>query len=258
MNTESNILRVGPTVLTEDRSLLSASVCLQRASFELLRLAAQDEGLLSADDAVAEDGVPSVAAADAVDRWLDRHIALPEPDESACRRHFAAHASRYALGEQVHIRHILFGVTAGMPVNALRERAEQVLIEVRANPTLFAGRARELSNCPSGAQGGDLGWLGSNDCVPELARELLGQSEDQAHVGVLPRLVHSRFGFHVIEVLAREPGQSVTFEQVQDAVRQHLQQQAWITAVRQQVQLLARRWPVEGADLEAPETDLMQ
>jgi hypothetical protein len=39
-------------------------------------------------------------------------------------------------------------------------------------------------------------------CAPEFAREIFGKPE----VGVLPRLVHSRFGLHVVEVLAREPG----------------------------------------------------
>ena len=48
--------------------------------------------------------------------------------------------------------------------------------------------AASTSNCPSGAQGGDLGWLRREDVAPELARELFGQAE----IGVLPRLVHSR------------------------------------------------------------------
>jgi peptidyl-prolyl cis-trans isomerase C len=93
-----------------------------------------------------------------------------------------------------------------MDVVKLRNRAEACLLDVRCHDGQagdgFARSARELSNCPSGEQGGDLGWLSPADCAPEFARELFGHVE----VGVLPRLVHSRFGLHVVEVLEREGG----------------------------------------------------
>ena len=60
--------------------------------------------------------------------------------------------------------------------------------DTRDTRDAFAKSARELSNCPSGEHGGDLGWLANTDCTPELARERFGHVE----VGVLPRLVHSR------------------------------------------------------------------
>ena len=75
-------------------------------------------------------------------------------------------------------------------------------------------RRAKMSNCPSGATGGELGWLVSADCAPEFAREIFGHVE----VGVLPRLVHSRFGLHVVEVLEREPGTQQPFEAVRGAV----------------------------------------
>jgi peptidyl-prolyl cis-trans isomerase C len=68
--------------------------------------------------------VLSEAAADAIDQWLERHLSVPEPDEAACRRH-AAHRARYAVGERVQVRHILFAVTPGTDVKALRLRAER-------------------------------------------------------------------------------------------------------------------------------------
>jgi hypothetical protein len=67
-------------------------------------------------------------------------------------------------------------------------------------------------------EGGALGWLTADDCAPEFAREIFGKPE----VGVLPRLVHSRFGLHVVEVLAREPGLDPAFEAVKSAVAQGL------------------------------------
>ena len=185
----------------------------QRACTELLRQRAQLGGLLGGEDQPTGDGVSSAAATAAIEALLESELRVPDPDDEACRRHFEANAKRYAQGERVLARHILFAVTPGVDVKALRERAEGVLVEVRADTEKFAERARTLSNCPSGQSGGELGWLSTDDCAPEFARELFGLPD----VGVLPRLVHSRFGLHVVEVMAREPGQVPGFEQVQAA-----------------------------------------
>lgn len=232
----------------------------QRACTELLRQAAQQAGLLADDDAPDSDGVPTEQASQAIEALLAQTLHVPEPDEAACRRYHAAHVARYRVGERVRVRHILLAVTPGVDVQALRRRAETVLLEARCHggdslaPEGFAELARQFSNCPSAADGGDLGWLQARDCAPEFARELFGQTD----VGVLPRLVHSRFGLHVVEVLQREPGEDPGFDLVRPAVAQALRQQSYVTALRQYLQLLAGRAQVRGVDLEAADTPLVQ
>jgi peptidyl-prolyl cis-trans isomerase C len=230
----------------------------QRACTELLRQAAQHAGLLAADDSTSADGVISETAADAIEALLDKALDIPEPSDEACQRHYAAHQSSYRSGEKILLRHILFAVTPGVDVVALRKRAETALLDVRCYddkaPDRFAQAARELSNCPSGAQGGDLGWLSPDDCAPEFAKELFGHAE----VGVLPRLVHSRFGLHVVEVLQREPGVSLAFESVRGTVSMSLRQKTYVTALRQYLRLLAGQASVEGVELEAADTPLLQ
>jgi peptidyl-prolyl cis-trans isomerase C len=230
----------------------------QRACTELLRQAAQAAGLLDAIDAPGADGVISEAASRAIEALLEKELHLPEPADEACRRHYLAHEGSYRTGERVRARHILFAVTPGVDVAALRKRAEPVFLDVRCHDgkaaDRFAEAARKWSNCPSGAEGGDLGWLSAVDCAPEFARELFGHAE----VGVLPRLVHSRFGLHVVEVLAREPGVAQTFEAVRAAVANSLRQQAFVTALRQYLSLLAGQASVEGVELEAAGTPLVQ
>lgn len=231
----------------------------QRAYSELLRQAAQTRGLLAVGDAPALDGVLSVAASEAIERLLERELRLPEPEEAACRRYHEAHAARYAQGERVLLSHILFAVTPGTPVDALRRRAEGLLVSLRcADAPAFAAAATENSNCPSGGAGGSLGWLTRQDCAPELASALFGQDESQAHVGVLPRLVSSRFGFHLLKVEAREPGQRQPFERVQASIRQTLQQQSYVTALCQYLNLLAGAARIEGIVLEGASSPLLQ
>jgi peptidyl-prolyl cis-trans isomerase C len=237
---------------------LSAEELRQRACTELLRQAAMRDGLLPVADPAPIAGAISEAATDAIDRWLETALQVPEPSEEACRRHYAATASRWRSGERALLRHILFAVTPGVDVVALRHRAEACLLEVRCHggggSEVFAKAARELSNCPSGAAGGDLGWLSPADAAPEMAREIFGRAE----IGVLPRLVHSRFGLHVLEVLDRDKGTDRSYDEVRGAVALSLKQHAWVTALRQLLQVLAGYATLEGVDLDEAKTPLVQ
>lgn len=249
---------INGVALREAHETLSVEELRQRACAELLRQAAMQGGLLTPGDAPPSGGAMSEAASSAIEALLDRELVLPAPSEEACRRHHAAQRGHYAVGERVHLRHVLFAVTPGVDVNALRQRAEACLLDVRCaapgGEDRFAAAAASTSNCPSGADGGALGWLTTDDCAPEFAREIFGKPE----VGVLPRLVHSRFGLHVVEVLARQPGLEPTFEAVRSAVAQAMHQQAFATALRQYLQLLAGQAQVVGVDLDAASTPLVQ
>ena len=253
------VARVNGVALNRPGETLGAGELRQRACSELLRQAAVGQGLLSADDAPTADGVLSEAATQAIEALLGENVDIPKPSEPECRRHYAAFQARYATGERAEVRHILFAVTQGTDVAALRNRAEAALLDVRcadrnALEDRFAQAARTLSNCPSGAEGGALGWLTAADCAPEFAREVFGHAE----VGVLPRLVHSRFGLHVVEVLRRDAGTVRPFEDVRGAVAADMQQKAYVTALRHYLRRLAGEAELEGVDLEADATPLMQ
>jgi peptidyl-prolyl cis-trans isomerase C len=250
--------RVNGVLLNPLGESLSTEALRQRACTELLRQAAIRAGLLSAADVPAPDGVISEAASQAIDAWLARELQLPAPSTEACERHHAAQPARYRSGERVRVRHILFAVTPGADVVRLRNRADLCMLDVRCHDgsraESFERAARELSNCPSGEHGGALGWLTPDDCAPEFAREVFGHVE----VGVLPRLVHSRFGLHVVEVLEREGGVAQPFEAVSGAVAMALQQQTYVTALRQSLQLLAGAARLEGVDLQSASSPLVQ
>jgi peptidyl-prolyl cis-trans isomerase C len=233
----------------------------QRAGVELLRQAAIAEGLLGGDDPEPLAGAISEAAAQAIDALLEANRGASADDrsfdESACRRHHAANAMRFAHGERLCLRHILFAAPAGVPLAALRERAEACLLALRARSRdeieaapgagdRFAAAARQFSNCPSGAAGGALGWVTAEDCAPEFARELFGQREH----GVLPRLVATRHGLHVVEVLERIAGEVPPFEAVHEAVRASLLRQRETTALRCLLAGLAAQARIDGVVLE--------
>lgn len=252
------VARVNGIALHDADEAIPLSEVRQRACTELLRQAAQGAGLLDREDPPGTDGIISEAATAAIERHIERVLRVPEPSDADCRRHFVAKAGTFRIGERVRLRHILFAVTPGVDVVALRKRAEGTLLDVRCrgigDADAFAEAARTLSNCPSGLEGGDLGWLTPDVCAPEFAKEVFGAVE----VGVLPRLVHSRFGLHVVEVLEREPGTLPAFEAVADRVRRDLQRQGYVNAMRQYLQVLAGEARIEGLDLSAAATPLVQ
>lgn len=238
---------------------LSTDDLRQRAYSELLRQAAIEHGFLSDSDTFSSDGILSEDATGAIEVLLEHSLTIPEPSDETCRRHHAANQTTYSTGERINVRHILFAVTQGVDVVALRNRAETTLLDVRCHDgkrleDSFSKAAQLMSNCPSGLDGGSLGWLTAADCAPEFSKELFGHIE----VGVLPRLVHSRFGLHIVEVLERTAGTEQPFEAVSGAVVMSLRQKSYVTALRQYLRLLAGNAVIVGVDIEAVDTLLVQ
>ena len=231
----------------------------ERAWGELLRQEAVRQGLLPRLPVLC---APPLTEQDqqTIQSMLDEAVPRPAPGEEESRRYYDANRQRFVEGREVHLRHILFAVTDGLDVNALAVRAEQALLELTrrdAPPGRFGELARELSNCPSGAEGGDLGWIGPQDCAEELANELFFQT-NPLHMGVHHRLVHSRYGLHIVEVLGRKQGRQLSYEQVRERIAIELAQRSRATALHQYIRVLAGDALVEGIDLEGASSPLVQ
>jgi peptidyl-prolyl cis-trans isomerase C len=209
-----------------------------------------------------EDGAPrarvtfaSRADEDAlIAQVLDAEVVTPQPGEDECRRVYDRNPERYASGELVEASHILFAVTPGVPVATLRTEAEKVLAELVRAPERLPERAKDLSNCPSGQQGGNLGQFGRGQMVPEFDAAIFGNDR----TGVLPQLVATRYGFHVIRVDHRVAGRTLPFDAVKERIARELSTHVEARALRQYVEVLAGRAEIHGADLAAASSPLVQ
>jgi peptidyl-prolyl cis-trans isomerase C len=218
------------------------------AARELLRQRAIAVGLLGA--ATADEA----KVVQAIEELLAREVSTPAPTEEECRRYYESHPREFRSGDLVHARHILFQVTPSVPVPEIRARAEQALNELLCQPDRFDAVARELSNCPSGQQGGNLGQIGRGDTVPEFERALfrLGPT------GILREVVKTRYGFHIVAIDQRIPGKTLPFEAVHGRIAERFKAAVEERALRQYISILAGDAAIVGADLQGAKTPLVQ
>jgi peptidyl-prolyl cis-trans isomerase C len=237
-----------------------AEAVQELAYAELLRQAAVQAGVLPRHKGLV---APELNDAERliVETMVDGAVATPLPTADECQRYFDANKAQFVVGQALHLRHILFAVTPGVNVQALATHAEKALLELLhkdAPKDRFVQLAAELSNCPTSTQGGDLGWVSPEDCAPELANELFHQNHAQRGNGVHTKLMHSRFGFHIMEVLGRREGAQKTYADVHERIAAQLTLQSRSKALRQYMSLLVGQAQVEGIDLEGADSPLVQ
>jgi peptidyl-prolyl cis-trans isomerase C len=170
-----------------------------------------------------------------IENLLEKEVQVPEPTEEECRRWYEQNPRRFTAGELVEASHILFAMTSRVPPERLRARAAEVHARATRDPGAFGALAAEFSNCPSGAQGGSLGQLGRGDTVPEFEKAVL----DGELTGVLPDLVSTRFGFHVVLVARRIPGRVLPYEEARPQVEAFLRQHGLERALGEYVRNLS-------------------
>lgn len=227
---------------------------------ELLRQAAVHAGLLPRHKGLVAPELND-AERQIVETMVDGAVTTPQPTEEECQRYYDANKAQFVVGQALHLRHILFAVTPGVNVQALATHAEKALLELLhkdAPAGRFEQLAAELSNCPTSTQGGDLGWVSPEDCATELANELFHQNHAQRGNGVHTKLMHSRFGFHIMEVMGRREGEQKSYAEVQERIAAQLTLQSRSKALRQYMSLLVGQAQVEGIDLEAADSPLVQ
>lgn len=202
-------------------------------------------------DEAARQGLDPASEDDAIGVLLERHAPAPEADEAACRRYYQANPQRFIVGELIEADHILFQVTPGVNLDLLRAHAGAVLADLLADPSGFAEVARRQSNCPSAAVGGNLGQLGRGDTVPEFEKAVFSLPAG----GLLPQVLETRHGLHIVRVTRRIEGRLLPFEQVRESIASALAAASRDTAWRQYARLLVDRADVRGIDLGGAEDD---
>ncbi|MGL5749971.1 MAG: peptidylprolyl isomerase [Paraclostridium sp.] len=107
-----------------------------------------------------------------------------------------------------------------------KKKAEDILKRVKSGED-FATLARENSSCPSKDQGGDLGFFGKGEMVPEFE-----EAAYDLETGEISELVETSFGYHIIKTTDKKDEYS-PFDQVRDYVKMKLRKDKFSEKVEQ-------------------------
>ncbi|MEO3389332.1 peptidylprolyl isomerase [Mesorhizobium sp. CAU 1741] len=145
--------------------------------------------------------------------YIDEQIASKVTDE-AVRAAYDEQVSAMPAREEVRARHIL------VPT----EEEAVAVIEQLDEGGDFEAIAKEKSQDGAAAQGGDLGYFGPGQMVPEFEQAAFAM-EVGAHSA---EPIQTQFGWHVIKVEDKREQQPPAFEEVQEQFRSVLLRQTYM------------------------------
>lgn len=166
----------------------------------------------------------------------------PTVTDDAVRARYQKEIAGKPGEEEVHAKHILVDTEA---------EAKKIIAQLKAGAD-FAALAKQYSKDPGGAQqGGDLGFFKKDEMVPEFAAAAFALQPGQ----ISPEPVHTQFGWHVIEVVARRQAQPPTFEEARDELRQKMIREG-VQKVLAQARAAAtiERFNLDGSPIRATDT----
>ena len=125
----------------------------------------------------------------------------------------------FKVPEQVRASHILFKLEpdASAETKALKKKELAAVRERIVTGEKFEALAKELSDCPSKARGGDLGLLERGRMIKEF--------EDAAFAlapGEISPVIETQFGYHVIKVTEHNEPKTPALEEVQQDIAENL------------------------------------
>jgi len=190
----------------------------QLISKKALVIEARKEGL-DKDPAVQKQ---MAAAADQVLQVaiLQKEV-LPKITEDAIKALYDKDVAGKPAETEVHARHILVDSEA---------KAKDIIAQLKAGAK-FEELAKKYGDPKDAAtqQGGDLGFFKKGDMLPEFSAVAFKLKPNE----YTQTPVHTRYGWHVIQVLETRTAPPATYDQVHDELKQKLQKQDVEAAVAQ-------------------------
>jgi peptidyl-prolyl cis-trans isomerase SurA len=135
------------------------------------------------------------------------------------RNYYQKHAKELVADEEVRVRHIFIEIPKDASTAQLAKAqasAEKALKRVRGGED-FGKVAREVSQGPSAAEGGEIGFVRRGTVQPELERASFALK-----VGEVSGVVRTKSGFQIVQLEERRGGAARPFEQVKDEIRDRL------------------------------------
>jgi peptidyl-prolyl cis-trans isomerase C len=158
------------------------------------------------------------------------------------KAHYNNNPDLFKQPEQVRAMHILVMVDPQATAEqkaAARKKLKDVLKRLGKGED-FETLAKEYSEGPSGAKGGDLGYFSRGQMVPPFEAAAFALKS-----GEVSDIVETRFGYHLIKVVDKKPGLTMSYEEVKDNLKQYMKRQKVQEQVKLYIEKLHKKAKVE-------------
>ncbi len=146
------------------------------------------------------------------------------------KSYYDTHKSEFLSPETVRASHILVSD---------EKLADEILVELN-NGADFGALAQKHSNCPTSANGGDLGDFAKGQMVPEFEKAAF-----ELKVGELSGKVKTQFGFHIIKVTDKKEESQKPFETVKAQIEQRVLMEKQNKLYLEKIEELKKQFKVE-------------
>lgn len=167
----------------------------------------ESKPLVDAEIRLATDDVLARAR---MDQFM-HSIKVPDLAELA-HEEYLTHKDVYKTAEQVDVKHVLISTEKRSDAEA-KALAEKVRKEALANPKDFDALVEKYSDDTSKAVNHGLMTDATDKKYVQEFREAAGKLTTP---GEISPVVHTSFGYHVLELVSRKPPRQQTFEEVRD------------------------------------------
>ncbi|MDD2600743.1 MAG: peptidylprolyl isomerase [Kiritimatiellae bacterium] len=140
--------------------------------------------------------------------------SVSDPTEKELKEFYEQNKDDFKTAERVLAQHIL--ISPDGTENSSKEEALRRIEAIRArivDGTPFADEAAEHSMCPSGKEGGSLGWFSRGMMVPEFDSSVFAMN-----VGDVSEVVETQFGYHLIFKTDHETAAEASYADSRDKV----------------------------------------
>ena len=135
---------------------------------------------------------------------------VADPTEDEVAKFYEAHKAEFVVPHQVLCQHILVKGSDDAALDKIKAIRERNV----SGGADFAEEAKKNSDCPSGQEGGSLGWFGRGMMVPEFDKVAFEMKK-----GEVSGVVSTQFGYHIIYKADEKGGGQQTLVDVHDQVK---------------------------------------
>jgi len=104
----------------------------------------------------------------------------------------------------------------------------------------FAQVAKEVSDCPSKANGGDLNFFRKGQMVPPFEKAAFSMKP-----GETSDVVETEFGYHIIRVTDRKEPGTLSFDEIKPRIEQHLRSEKMAQEIPKYIETLKSKAKIE-------------